>query len=229
MAFAGVETLTNRAAEGMSVLRLTEEVAATRRLPSRFVFEGTDASRTLAITARGAQSSPPTPSVESPAPERNGGSSPTLLENALADEDAYAGLLELAGLLAAKAGAEAGALSREEEVVYSLTGIELQVSNGGWLQWLYNTEPRTLGRAVEDLRELGLPTVAAIAARVLQLGALADPRTLTAKDKNDIVSRLPETTLREISRLDAALYRVQHEYARAARKYVLEHRAAFEL
>jgi hypothetical protein len=152
----------------------------------------------------------------------------TALDDALTSDDAYSGLLELAHLLAGKSGGVPGALSHEEEVVHSLTGIDLQVSNGGWLQWLYNTEPWRIGRAVVDLRELGLPKVAEIAEKVLQVSALRHPATLTAMDKDAIVSRLSESSLRELSLLDGAFYDFQDECARTVRQYVLQHRAAFE-
>jgi hypothetical protein len=153
----------------------------------------------------------------------------TPLDDALSSDDAYSGLLEMAGLLAGKAGVGPGALSPEEEVVHSLTGIDLQVCNGGWLQWLYNTEPWRLGRAVADLRELGLPKVAETVVKVLQAGGLLHPSTLTVKDKDAILSRLSESSLGELSQLDGEFYGFQDQCAQAVRRYVLQHRAAFEL
>lgn len=58
MAFSGVETVTRRGAEGMIVARLTEEIRLDGRLPSRFVFENEDGSRTLGITASGKRARP---------------------------------------------------------------------------------------------------------------------------------------------------------------------------
>jgi len=224
LGFSSVEAVTNQAANGMVLDRLTEHAMSGSRLPSRFVFENTDRSRALAIRGRASGQSlltDPLAMDESRTVEP--------LDAALATEDAYSGLLELAGLLAVKSGGVPGALSHEEEVVHSLTGIDLQVSNGGWLQWLYNTEPWRLGRAVADLRELGLPKVAEIAGQVLQIGALRDPRHLTAKDRDDIVSRVPESSLLKLSALDGPYYGLQDECARSARHYVLQHRAAFDL
>ena len=51
MRFSGVETVTRRSAEGMIVVRLTEETRLGGNIPSRFVFENEDGSRTLVITA----------------------------------------------------------------------------------------------------------------------------------------------------------------------------------
>ena len=51
MSFSRVETVTHRGAEGMVVARLTEEIRLGGRLPSRFVFENEDGTRTLGVTA----------------------------------------------------------------------------------------------------------------------------------------------------------------------------------
>ena len=153
----------------------------------------------------------------------------TALDDALTSDDAYFGLLELAGLLAGKSGGVPGALSHEEEVVHSLTGIDLQVSNGGWLQWLYNTEPWRLDRAIADLRELGLPKVAEIVEKVLHVSALLHPGTLTAQARDALLGRLPDSSLRELSLLNGAFYGLQEECARTARQYVLQRRTSFAL
>ena len=224
VAFSELEIMTNRGADGMVLGRLTEHVMFGGQRPSRFVFESTDGSRMLSISARISGRSLPT----HPVPVEEAGTLDPL-DASLATEDVSRGLIELAGLLAGKSGGVPGALSHEEEVVHSLTGIDLEVRNGGWLQWLYNTEPWRLGRAVADLHEIGLPRVAEIASKVLQIVGLPSPATLTPKERNDIVSGLPDAALRELSSLDGPYYDLEEECALSARRYVVRHRAAFDL
>lgn len=151
------------------------------------------------------------------------------LDAALAMEDTYSGMLELACLLAEKAAAAPDSLSHPEQVVRTLTTIDCQVCNGGWLQWLYNTESRQLARSVRDLRELGCVLVADLAQQALAAAGI-DPRpTEDDQTKVRLLNDLTEGSHATLDVLNSQFFAFAEDFMSIARGYILAHRNSFDL
>src|SRR5689334_7189882 len=94
-------------------------------------------------------------------------------DEALQCDDAYAGMLEIACLLAEKAAAGLP-LSPEEDAVRSVTWIDCQVCNGGWEQWMYSTSVEGLARALWACEQTSCSKTRALAVEAFRVAAI-DP------------------------------------------------------
>ena len=151
------------------------------------------------------------------------------LDAALAMEDTYSGMLEVACLLAEKAAAAPDSLSHPEQVVRTLTTIDCQVCNGGWLQWLYNTESSRLARSVRDLNELGCVLVAGLARQALAAAGIDERPTEDDQTKDRLLDNLTERAHATLEVLNSQFFAFAEDFMSIARGYILDHRNSFDL
>ena len=178
--------------------------------------------------------SPEAATEQSPVAERNAQQPrparlTVTLDAALAMEDTYPGMLEVACLLAEKAAAAPDSLTPPEQVVRTLTTIDCQVCNGGWVQWLYNTESSRLERSVRDLRELGCVLVADLAQQALAAAGIDQRPTEDDQTKDRLLDDLTEESHATLDVLDSQLYAFAEDFMSIARGYILAHRNSFDL
>ena len=151
------------------------------------------------------------------------------LDAALAMDDTYSGMLEVACLLAEKAAAVPDSLSHPEQVVRTLTTIDCQVCNGGWLQWLYNTESSRLARSVRDLRELGCVLMADLAQQALAAAGIDQRPTEDDQTKDRLLDDLTEGSHATLDVLNSQFFAFAEDFMSIARGYILAHRNSFDL
>lgn len=171
----------------------------------------------------------PTPVTEENAEQPRPARLAVTLDAALAMEDAYSGMLEVACLLAEKAAAAPDSLSHPEKVVQTLTTIDCQVCNGGWLQWLYNTESSRLERSVRDLRELGCVVVSDLAQRALATAGIDQLPTEDDQTKNRLLDDLTEGAHATLDVLNSQFFAFAEDFMSIARGYILSRRSSFDL
>jgi hypothetical protein len=151
------------------------------------------------------------------------------LDDALDAEDTLTAMLDVSILLWEKAGrvTEEG-LSPEERTVQLVTWVETQVSNGGWLQWMYNTTVPALGASLDALQRVACREVHRVAVEALSVPVI-DIDGDSEESKVAKLDALSETELGELSKLDEEFYRTTEDYMGLCKAFVVQHRERFSL
>jgi hypothetical protein len=137
-------------------------------------------------------------------------------------------MLEIAVMLERKAAAAEIELSREEETVRLVAGLDCQVGNGGWYQWLCNTSAAAIGATPDALREVGCREVERLAREAVAIAGL-DLAQRSDEGKDEKLDQVGEDELERLDGLDTQLSESAEDPMAACRDYVLRNRGAFSL
>ena len=122
-------------------------------------------------------------------------------------EDSNDLLVELGAYVADKCeyGDNADALTPQEKVLYICTDVEMEVNNGGFSQYFYNSGGRFHADAPAALRAAGLDSVAELMERANELIGCTLPEDLEER-RDQLDGILGEELLEKLDALDNEFY-----------------------
>jgi type II secretory pathway pseudopilin PulG len=149
-------------------------------------------------------------------------------DQALEMSDPTSAMLEIAVMLERKAAAAEIPLSHEEKTVRLVTGLDCQVGNGGWYQWLCNTSAAAIGGTPDALREVGCSEIEQLAREAVAIAGL-DLAQHSDEGKDQKLDQIGENELERLDGLDTQLSESAEDPMAACRDYLLRNRGAFSL
>lgn len=117
-------------------------------------------------------------------------------------------------------------LSRPEQVIACLTEVEMEVNNGGFDQYYWNSPGDHAREAVAALRELGAEHTAGLVAQANEMFGPQGPDPDREKRWAEM-DGLPEDARTRWSELDGAFYEYKDNLSGLAARYIREHRSDF--
>jgi hypothetical protein len=125
-----------------------------------------------------------------------------------------------------KLDASSGTLSHAEQVVACLTEVEMEVNNGGFNQYYWNSPGDHAREAVAALEELGAPHTAGL---VVQANAVFGPEGPDRdRDRRTAqMDRLPQEAHDKWFALDGLFYEYKDNLSQLAAQYIRERRDDF--
>lgn len=117
-------------------------------------------------------------------------------------------------------------LSPPERVFFITQNVEMEVNNGGFSQFFYNSSGDFAGEMVEAFREIGAEKTAAICQQALD--AVGQPLPQNRAERIELIEAIETDALTEaLNACDDAFYEYQDDLNALTDAYVKQHQAEF--
>ena len=118
------------------------------------------------------------------------------------------------------------ALSEAERVVYVTQWLEMEVNNGGFSQYLYNSAGNFANELVSAYGEIGAVKTAELCKEALSV--FTDEIPTDREDRYDLMLSMDEDKIEEhFERCDNAFYEYEEDLESLTYAYVMQHREQF--
>lgn len=123
-------------------------------------------------------------------------------------------------------GEDLSALTAEEQVFYIVNGLEQEVNNGGFSQYLYNSSGNYAHRVVECLRIIGADKTAEIC--ITAFAAFGHSIPQDRSEREDFLDEYETDQVSEIlNRCDERFYKYEDDLETLNYNYILANRDKF--
>lgn len=154
-------------------------------------------------------------------------SDPTVIENALKQEDTNEAIMAIDEYLFRRFDDDASSLSGPEKIFVYVENVEREVNNGGFSQFFYNSSGDYAHESVDALQAIG----AEATADLLQKAIEQFPNGRVPKDEDErtaVLDQIDETAEDAWNNLDDEFYEYTDNIAALLLEYVRNNRAEFK-
>lgn len=143
-------------------------------------------------------------------------------------EDGNERIIALSEYVAEKCrfGIKMDKLSRPERVLFITQDVEMEVNNGGFSQFFYNSSGDFAGEMVQAYREIGAEKTADICQQALD--AIGQPLPQNRAERIELLEKIESDTLTEaLNACDAAFYACPEDLNVLTDAYIQKNKAEF--